>query len=246
MEVRRASRSTCFILAPMVLMFATCGCVGAHHEGSSRELSTGSTLRDFLPKAPSIAKYEGTRVYADGSTSKITHTSYLIRISEEGREHLVRTYEEEEETAVGLQSTEATTVYEVASGHIAVVSANMTKRGAMAPHEGRTIYDPPWILLRWPLRTGERWEQSVLSRIETEREKWPKEVPVNISSVVRGEETIHTPAGTFRTWRIEQTVTEDQEKFTYWWAKGRWLVKWRSEGRENSSLEVVDFKESVR
>lgn len=244
MEVRRASHSTRFILVPMVLMFAHYGCVVAQREGSSRELSTGSALRDFLPKAPSIATYEGTRVYTDGTTSKITHTSYLIRISEEGREHLVRTYEEEEQTAVGLRWNEATTVYEVTSGHIAVVSANMTKRGGIAPHKARMIYDPPWILLQWPLRAGERWNQSVLSRIETERS--PEEIPVNISSVVRGEETIHTPAGMFRTWRIEQTITEDKEKFTYWWAKGRWLVKWKSEGPENASLEMVDFKESVR
>lgn len=245
MEVRQASHLTRFFVVPMVLMFANHGCVVAQHEGSSRELSPGgSALRNFLPKAPSIAKYEGTRVYADGSRSKITHTSYLIRISEEGREHLVRTYEEEEKTAVGLQLNEATTVYEVTSGHIAVVSANMTKRGVMAPHKGRMIYDPPWILLQWPLRAGERWNQSVLSRIETERS--PEEIPVNISSIVRGEETIHTPAGMFRTWRIEQTIREDKEKFTYWWAKGRWLVKWKSEGRENASLEMVDFKESVR
>jgi hypothetical protein len=233
-----------FILVSLVLVLTNYGCVVAQREGSSRQASSGPGLWDFLPKAPTIAKYEGTRVYPDGSTSKITHTSYLIRISEKGSEHLVRTYEEEEKTVLGPQLNEVTTVYEVTSGHIALVSANITKRGVIAQLKERIIYDPPWVLLQWPLRKGDTWEQKVLFRVETETA--PEEVPAHISSVVRGEEIIHTSVGKVRTWRIEQTVREDKEKFIYWWARGRWLVKWQSEGRENTSLEIVEFKEPVR
>ena len=225
----------------MVLVLAASGCVAAQHQGSSRHTSTVSGLWDFLPKASSIAKYEGTRVYPDGSTSSITHTSYLTRINEKGREYLVRTYEEEEKTARGVQLNEVTTVYEVTSGHIAVVSAHITEQGVIGQFKGRMIYDPPWVLLQWPLREGNKWKQSSLFRME--RDLNSLKTPRNISSVIRGEETAHTPAGKFHTWRIEQTVREDKEKFTYWWAKGRWIVKWQSKGRENTSLEIVDFKQ---
>ena len=233
-----------FILVSLVLVLTNYGCVVAQREGSSRQVTSGPGLWDFLPKAPTIAMYEGTRVYPDGSTSHITHTSYLIRISEKGSETLVRTYEEEEKTALGPQLNEVTTVYEVTSGHIALVSANITKRGVIAQRKERIIYNPPWVLLQWPLRKGDTWEQKVLFRVETERA--PEEVPAHISSVVRGEEIIHTSIGKVRTWRIEQIVREDKEKFIYWWARGRWLVKWQSEGRENTSLEIVEFKEPVR
>ncbi|MFQ5989898.1 MAG: hypothetical protein ACE5K9_08285 [Candidatus Methylomirabilales bacterium] len=213
-------------------------------EESSHQFSSVSGLWDFLPKASSIAKYEGTRVYPDGSTSKITHTSYLTRIREKGREYLVRTYEEEEKTARGLQLNEVTTVYEVTSGHIAVVSANITEQGVIAQFKGKMIYEPPWVLLQWPLRQGDRWKQSSLFRMEKDLKSL--KAPRNISSVIRGEETTHTPAGMFHTWRIEQNVREDKEKFTYWWAKGRWIVKWQSKGRENTLLEIVEFKELDR
>jgi hypothetical protein len=219
-----------FILVSLVLVLTNYGCVVAQRQGSSRQVSSGPGLWDFLPKAPTIAKYEGTRVYPDGSTSQITHTSYLIRISEKGSEHLVRTYEEEEKTALGPQLNEVS--------HIALVSANITKRGVIAQLKERIIYNPPWVLMQWPLRKGDTWEQKVLFRVETET--------AHISSVVRGEEIIHTSVGKVRTWRIEQTVREDKEKFIYWWTRGKWLVKWQSEGRENTSLEIVEFKEPVR
>ena len=88
-----------FILVSMILVLINYGCTLPQRKGSSRPVSSGPGLWNFLPKAPTIAKYEGTRVYPDGYTSKITHTSYLIRISEQGSDQLVRTYEEEEKTA---------------------------------------------------------------------------------------------------------------------------------------------------
>lgn len=236
---------SCFILTSIILVFANYGCVTAQREGSSRQRGSGSGLRDFLPTASGIAQYEGTRIYPDGSISKITHTSYLTRIIEKGREYLVRTYEEEENTALGLQLNEVITVYAVTSSYIAVVSANITKRGVIAQLKEKMTYDPPWVLLQWPLREGEKWEQNSLIRMERDTEPL-KAVRNTISSVVRGEETIQTPVGKFRTWRIEHTVREDKEKFISWWAKGRWIVKWQSEGRENTSVELVEFKELER
>lgn len=237
------STSACFILIPMVLVLATPERVAAEREGiiqrpSRRESKSGSGLRDFLPKAGTIAKFEGNRTYKNGMSTKFLRTSYIDWRRHKGKEYIVRRYTEEEKFRVSgrevVQFNGTATTYEVTHDHIAIVSGSTTRQGAIATSKWTGSYEPPLVSLRWPLREGETWEQRILyGAVRT--------VKFNAWSVVKGEETVRTPVGTFPAWRIEQTWGSMQ--YTSWWAKGRWIVKWQLDGPNKSeSGELVEFK----
>jgi len=230
---------SCSILVSILLVLGNYESVVAQREGSSRQLSSGSGIREFLRK-PGIATYEGPRLYPDGSTAKVTRTAYPPEWKrEKGREYLVGTYKIETKTKLGLQLREVTVRYEVTSGHIAVVSIDVTRRG-IPQVKSKIRFDPPRIVLQSPLREGEKWEQSII--VTSQKDDGPSQTrTVHTSFVVRGEETIHTPAGKFRTWRIEHT--DGRTKVTYWWAKGRAVIKQQEEGQSNTWYELVEFKE---
>ncbi|MFQ5929416.1 MAG: hypothetical protein ACE5K9_06060 [Candidatus Methylomirabilales bacterium] len=234
------------VLVSMALVLANYESVVAKHDGFLQKLSplliSDSDLRDFLPKAGSTYRYEGTIVYRDGTKSKFTRTVQLDWRREKGRDYLVRTSKDEERASFGLRLTDVTKMYEVASAHVAVVSIDVTRRG-IPQVKFKFRNDPPLVSLQWPLREGEKWEQTIL--VTTEKDDGPSTTQtLNVSSVVRGKETIHTSAGKFSAWRIEGTIGKVQ--FTSWWANG-WIIKWQNDGPPKiESGELVEFKEPGR
>ncbi len=215
------------VLVSMVLVLA-------NHESAE-----GAGLRDFLPKAGTVFRYEGTKAYRDGTKSKFTLTVQIDWRREKGRDSLVRTSKEEERASFGLRLTEEIRMYEVTSGHVALVSRDV-KTGGVPQVKSRFRYNPPLVTLQWPLREGKKWEQSI--HFTKGKDDGPSQTgTMNISSVARGEEAIQTPAGKFNAWRIEQTIGKVQ--YTLWWAKG-WIISVQYDGPNKSwSGELVEFKE---
>ena len=220
----------CLILVLMILVLA-------NHESAE-----GAGLRDFLPKVGTVFRYEGTKVYRDGTKSNFTLTVQIDWRREKGRDYLVRTSKEVETVPFGLRLTEVIRMYEVTSGYIALVSIDVT-RGGIPQVKSRIRLNPPQVLLQWPLREGKKWEQSILRT--TEKDDGPSQtITLNWSFVARGEEAIQTPAGKFNAWRIEATFGKSQ--VNSWWANG-WIISWQGDGPNISvSAELVEFKEPER
>ena len=212
----------------------------SNHQGAE-----AAGLRDFLPKAGSIVKYEEIRTYKDKTSSKITDTLYFDWMREKDKEYFVRTSKgEEKATVLGsefLQVNESTIVMEVTLDHLATVSSHGKRRGAIQNIVYKAVNSPPLIVWQWPFTDGMKWDQEFNTRWEV-RDKPPRVLSRTLSHVVTGPETIYTPAGKFRAWRIEST--EKGIRMIAWWASGRWQVKWQVDGpRYSSSGELVEFKE---
>ncbi len=217
---------------------------GVEGEGIFERFSrSGSGLRDFLPKAGSIAKYKGLRVYKDGRRTKFTKTVHLDWRREKGKDYFVSTSRQEEKASgsgsEAFQVTELTVVMELKSDHLVWVSGSMRKQG-LENIEYETTFDPPLVLLKWPLEKGEKWDQSYQIRVDQTGS--PPQMGTGRSLVtVRGEDRMGTPAGVFRTWRIDKTTGNQQ--VTGWWAKGKWEVKWHVDGPVREKGQLVEFKE---
>lgn len=243
----------------------------AEPQGSAQEVARCAdeangrgSLRDFLPAAGSIATYKGTVVRRERSPEgfmdylydrllgKETTSTFEGTVSHDwrsgkGGEYYITTFEEREKVLLkgseALQLTERATEYEVTCNQLARRSYRGKTSGPRGQSESVSSYDPPEIRLLWPLTKGSM-EQSY-RRNSQPKGGTPRTAGIGCTIIFKGEETIHTPAGDFRAWRVEKGCSIGLYRTT-WWAKGIGVVKWQANLHTPSmsqSGELVDFKQ---
>lgn len=242
----------------------------AEPQGSAQEVARCAdeangigSLRDFLPAAGSIATYKGTTVRREHSSEGFT--GYLRRLlgkettstfefttshdwrSGKGGEYYITTYEGREKVLLrgseALQLTERADEYEVTCNQLARRSRRLKTSGPRGQRDYVSSYDPPEVRLLWPLRKGSM-EQAYRENIEP-KGGTPQTTVWGCTIIFKGEETIHTPAGDFRAWRVEKGCAPGLY-VTTWLAKGIGAVKWQVDVHTPSishSAELVDFKQ---
>ena len=221
-------------------------------ERFSRMLGSSSGLRDFLPKAGSVARYEGIRVYKStdppGLTGKITGITYLDWDRSSGKETMVAVYKEEERIVfLGieiLQPKELIRLMKATKEQLVLISTRVKVQRKLKKIENKLTYNPPRIMLQWPFRNEKGWDQTGHLTISS-KDGTSKTNPYSSSTIVKGPETLYTKAGKFSAWRVEKT--QPNGRATFWWAKRRWIIKWELDTPSVSeSGEMVEFKESER
>jgi len=82
-------------------------------------------------------------------------------------------------------------------------------------------YDQPDWLVKHPTKPGAKWEGSVKNR----------GAAVAYAKTVVGEETVETPAGTFKAVRVDTTGPAGTPVVSEWFAVGRGRVQQVSDGQ---------------
>ena len=228
------------------------------------------SLRDFLPAAGSIATYKGTTVYREHSSEgfmdslrrllgKETTSTFEGTIShdwrsEKGGEYYIATYKEREKGLLrgseALQLIERADNYEVTCHQLSLRSIREKASGPRRQSDSVSSYDPPQVRLLWPPTKRRSVKQTYRENFQP-KEGTPRTTERSCTIIFKGEETIHTPAGDFRAWRVEEGCRMPRSYRTTWLAKGRGVVKWQADSwqpdshtpSKSVSGELVDFKQ---
>ena len=236
------------------------------------------SLRDFLPPAGSIATYKGTTVRRERSsegfmdslrrlvgqeTQETTSTfeetvSYNWRSERDG-EYYIATNEHRERLLLSgseaLQLTKRADNYEVTCDQLARRTMRVEESGPRRQRDAVTSYDPPQVRLLWPLTERRSTQQTTKENVQPQGGT-PRTTERTCTILFKGDETIHTPAGDFRAWRIEKGCRMPRSYKTTWWAKGIGVVKWQTNSWQPGSRQadpqtpsksvsgaLVDFKQ---
>jgi hypothetical protein len=90
--------------------------------------------------------------------------------------------------------------------------------GVRVVAEGETKYDPPVWLVKGPTKPGTTWEVTAADG-------------KSIMTVL-GEETVETPAGTFKAVRVNKTYSNGRPGSSEWYAPGLGRVQQQTAGRK--------------
>jgi hypothetical protein len=224
---------------------------------SSKAANREGDLIGFLPKAGSMSKFKGTNNYFSRQSrqrmfpsQKTTFegTLYADWQHNMGKDYFITRYDDREFSVGGhelLQMTEAVRTMDVTHNQLAWRSLHTKASGSLRQLDQVDSYDPPAVILPWPPT-----ERSTVKQTYTRSTKPKNGAPygtiVACLTEVKGEETIHTVAGTFAAVRV-QTICTPAVNRTTWWVKGVGLVRWQVDTVSvNQNGELIEFKPSEK